>query len=319
MRSRQLALDVNGDGNDGPIPIVYLACRLTGLTNDQRKLLDSWCTHIEQVITETAAESENKWDVAVHIPFTWSAPWSDARPPEEIYNFNSTTVSGCAAVIILSIDGGGLGVGQEFAWAAALRLPILLVHPRDQLPSRQAVGTPADLTVAAFANANELAEAVRSFLRANRSIIEDWHRRTNSQILTLTPLRETLAERWHAMAAHDRAQVEAESRVHQRRISQLVEDDRALATATMSEILALVGAMDIDPMHIFTTSTMPDLTHRQREALGVAADEYEWGGADVLALETRARLELARGGTRRLGLATPADWVQFRSQIDPDV
>ena len=141
MRSRQLALDLNGDGSEGPIPVVYLACRLTGLTNDQRKLLDSWCAHIEEVVTETAAESENKWDVAVHIPFTWSAPWNDDRPPEDIYAINSTTVSGCAAVIILCIDGGGLGVGQEFAWATALRLPILLVHPKDQPPSRQAAGT----------------------------------------------------------------------------------------------------------------------------------------------------------------------------------
>lgn len=317
MRTRQLSLDLNGDGGEGRVPIVYLACRLTGLTTDQRKLLDSWCTHIEQVVTETAAESENKWDVAVHIPFTWSAPWNDNRPLEDVYAFNSTTVSGCAAVIILSIDGGGLGVGQEFAWAAALRLPILLLHPTDQPPSRQAAGTPADLTVVSFANATDLAEAVRIFLRANRSIIEDWHRRTTNQTVALTPLRETLAERWHAMATHDRKRIESESRVHQRRITQLVDDDHALATATMSEILALVGAMDIDPAHIFPSPAMPDLTHRQREALGVAADEYEWSGADVLTLETRARLELARGGTRRLSLATPADWVQFRSQTDP--
>jgi hypothetical protein len=212
VRSRQLALDINGDIPDGPIPVVYLACRLTGLTGDQRKLLDSWCTHIEQVVTETAAESEDKWDVAVHIPFTWSAPWSDRRPPEKIYEVNSTTVSGSAAVIILSIDGGGLGVGQEFAWATALRLPILVVHPVDQPPSRQTIGTPADVTVAPFANANELAEAVRSFLRANRSVIEDWHRRTKSQTMALTPLRETLAEKWHAMGSRDRERVQAESR-----------------------------------------------------------------------------------------------------------
>lgn len=122
----------------------------------------------------------------MHIPFTWSAPWNDDRRPEDIYAFNSTTtVSGWAAVIILSIDGGSRGVGQEFAWAAALRLPILLVHPKGQSPSRQAAGTPSDLTIASFANADELAEAVRAFLRASRSIIEDGHRRTASQTLAL--------------------------------------------------------------------------------------------------------------------------------------
>jgi hypothetical protein len=34
MRSRQLVLDLNGDGDDDPIAIVFLACRLTGLTSD---------------------------------------------------------------------------------------------------------------------------------------------------------------------------------------------------------------------------------------------------------------------------------------------
>lgn len=57
MRSRQLALDLDDDSNEGPVPVVYLACRLTGLTADQRKLLDSRCAHIEQVVTEMAAKS----------------------------------------------------------------------------------------------------------------------------------------------------------------------------------------------------------------------------------------------------------------------
>lgn len=100
----------------------------------------------------------------------------------------------CAAVIILCIDGGGFGVGQEFAWATALRLPILLLHPVDQPPSRQALGTPADVTVVGFENAMSLAEAVKTFLRSNRSVIEDWKRRGDSLAVALLPLREMLAE-----------------------------------------------------------------------------------------------------------------------------
>jgi hypothetical protein len=67
----------------------------------------------------------------------------ERRPtPEDVYKLNNTTVSECAAFIVLCIDGGGLGVGQELAWATALRLPILLPHPADQPPSRQAIGAP---------------------------------------------------------------------------------------------------------------------------------------------------------------------------------
>ncbi|MGH9157989.1 MAG: hypothetical protein ACRD1K_19620 [Acidimicrobiales bacterium] len=206
----------------------------------------SWCTHVEQAVTEAAGESAKKWDVAVHVPFAWSAPWNDNRPAQEVYNLNGTMVGGRAAVIILCTDGGGLGVGQEFAWATALRLPILILHPADQPPSRQAVGTPADVTVVGFENAMSLAEAVKKFLRSNRSIIEDSKRRRDSLAVALLPLREALAEHWHALTEVGRQRVEAESRVHQMRIGQLVDDDGALPHASMSEILAIVGAMQID-------------------------------------------------------------------------
>ena len=304
------------DGEDeGPIPLVYLACRLTNITIDQRKLLDSWCTHIQEAVTEAADGSAKQWGIRVHIPFTWSAPWTDNRASEDIYDLNSSTVGECSAVIILCIDGGGLGVGQEFAWAIALRLPILILHPHDLPISRQAEGTPGDVTIVGFANAAQLADEVKSFLRRNRSTIEDWHRRSESLSVSLLPLRERITERWDALGDTERARVEAESRVHQRRIEQFTRDDHALASASTSELLAVIGALGIDAADVFATPSMPDLNARQRDALGVAADEYNWRGAEVLTLETRARLELARGGTRRLSLVTPADWVQFRSQI----
>jgi hypothetical protein len=307
-----MALGLEGDGGE-QIPLVYLACRLTHITDDQRKLLDSWCTHIETAVTEAASASSHRWEIGVHAPLMWSAPWNDDRPDEDVYKLNSAQVGRCAAVIILCIDGGGLGVGQEFAWAIALRLPILLLHPDDKPPSRQALGSPGDITPVGFRDATHLAEAVRSFLRANRAVIEDWKRRSDSLAVALLPLREMLAERWSELGEIDRGRVEAEARVHRHRIVQLIDDDHALAGASMSEILAVVGAMDIDATNVFTPS-MPDLNARQREALAAAADEYEWRGAEVLALETRGRLELARGGTRRLSLVTPADWVQFREQ-----
>jgi hypothetical protein len=165
-----------------------------------------------------------------------------------------------------------------------------------------------------FDDATQLAYEVKKFLRSNRPLIEDWARRRDSLTAALLPLREALAERWEALSESERQRVQAESRVHLRRIGQVTEDVNSLTGASMSEILALVGAMNIDVAHVFANPTTPDLNSRQIDALGIAADEYEWSGADVLALERRARLELARGGTRRLSLATPADWVQFRSQ-----
>jgi hypothetical protein len=150
MRTRQLSLALDGAADE--IPVVYLACRLTNIGVEQRKQLDSWCTHIEQAVTDGATQSDQPWVVAVHSPFMWSAPWTkDGRTDEAVYQLNSR---------------------------------------------------------------------------------------------------------------------------------------------------------------------MPDLNDQQRTALGTAADEYEWSGSTVLALETRARLELSRAGVRRLRLVSPADWIQFRERTD---
>jgi hypothetical protein len=314
VRSRQISFEFEGE-TQSPVPLVYVACRLTNINPEQKKLLDSWCTHVEEAVTEAAEGSASRWDVRVHIPFTWSAPWTSERPPEEIYEFNSATVEDCSAVIILCIDGGGLGVGQEFAWAVALRLPILILHHRDLPLSRQAQGTPADVETVAFGSAVELSDAVRNFLRRNRSVIENWRRRSESLALSLLTLRETLSDLWRRLGDGDRTRVEAESRVHKNRVTQILERDFALAGASISEILALSGAMGINFFELLGSSPMPDLSERQRSSLGSAADEYEWQGSEVLSLETRARLELARGGTRRLSLVTPADWLNFREQV----
>src|ERR1700683_2169677 len=149
MRPRQMSLALEGDDGE-PFPLVYLACRLTGINDRERQLLDSWCTIIEQAVIDCAEGSTDRWDVSIHVPFAWSAPWNDTRSEEDVYRLNRMKVGSCAALIILCVDGGGLGGGQEFAWVTPLRMPILLLHPKDEAPSRQAIGTPADVAVVGF-------------------------------------------------------------------------------------------------------------------------------------------------------------------------
>jgi len=50
--------------------------RLTNIGIEQRKLLDSWCTHVEQAITDASLHAEPPWAVAVHTPLAWSASMS---------------------------------------------------------------------------------------------------------------------------------------------------------------------------------------------------------------------------------------------------
>ena len=78
MRPRQMTLAL-GDDEGEPIPMVYLACRLTGIDDQQRQLLDSWCTIIEQAVTDCVEGSANPWKVSIHTPLAWSAPWTLSR------------------------------------------------------------------------------------------------------------------------------------------------------------------------------------------------------------------------------------------------
>ncbi len=315
MRPHQLTFEIDNPDAE-PVPVIYLASRLTGVDGDHRKLLDGWCTLIEQAVTDATVDSGNPWRVAVHTPLVWSAPWNDdGRTPRRIYQMNSQKVADSAALILLVTNGGGLGVGQELAWATALRLPILLLHPHDEAPSRQALGTPADIKVVSFDDAMQLVEAVKDFVRSNRHTMTDAHRRRESLTTALIPVRERLAEAWAAIGDTDRDRVEAESRVHRARIQQLVDANHALAGASISELFSLAGALSLDLSCLALPMPLPDLNPRQRDALALAADEYEWGGSEVLALETRARLELARGGVRRLPLVSPADWLRFRRDL----
>ena len=47
-------------------------------------------------------------------------------------------------------------------------------------------------------------------------------------------------------------------------------------------------------------------------ALRTAAQQYGWDGAQALELYLDARIEMARGGVRRLSFTSVEDWVQFR-------
>ena len=312
MRSGQIAIPFDQPTENEGAPCLYLACPLTSVDTPSRQLLDSQCAHIMNTITETAASSEDAWRVAVHAPIWWSNPTSgDSRSPEDIYELNSQKVRECAAMIVLALSGGSTGVGQELAWAFALRLPVLYLYPQDGRVSRQIKGTPGDLTIVAFADTSELVDAVRNFLRANRMVIGDHRRRAASEALMFAPLRTRLAASWHCLRQYEQVVVAGVARIHRDRVSELLQDDGALGSASLSELTALVGSLGASFQALAPESELPELGEREREALAQVCDEYEWSGSKALHIEMAARLELARGGVRRLRLESPDDWLRF--------
>jgi hypothetical protein len=149
------------------------------------------------------------------------------------------------------------------------------------------------------------------FLRANRAIISDHGRRARGEAIMLAPLRAELARQWEGRSEHERQLIVGEARVHPGRISELLEEDTALGSASLSEVAALVGSLGSSFRVLAPDPALPELGEREREALAQVCDEYEWSGSKALHVEMAARLELARGGVRRLPLEKPEDWLRF--------
>lgn len=311
----QLHLPVTGPAPEDPgTPLVYVASALTHLDGEGRKLVQAWCHIIQDTVVEASGEAEQKWGLRVHLPIAWSAPWNgeDDRSPEEIYEQNARIVREQAdALIVLGYGGGSLGAGQEFAWASSVRLPILYMRNKGQRISRQIAGTPADLETAEFETPEDLVDAVGSFLRRNRGVIEDGPRRRRNRVAEFSQLAAAIRAGWEGLGDHRRDEISGLSRLHRRRIEEILQP-AVLATASLGEVAALASALGIDLGRAVSPAALPDLDAAQLAALRTAVAEYEWSGSTTLNLLRDARLELAKGGVRRLALVSPEDWAQFK-------
>jgi hypothetical protein len=303
----QLSLPIPGQEDEDPdAPLVYVASALSHLDEPGRQLIDAWCHTIRDAVVEASEESSQRWRLRPYTPITWSAPGpTDERSPEEIYDLNTSKVwEEADALIVLGYAGGSLGAGQEFGWAASLRLPILYLHEKGSPISRQIEGTPCDLTVEEFDSAEALHAAVARFVRDRRRVIEDNARRCRDRVLRFSPLATEMAKVWGRLSDAERQEVSGIARLHRRRIDELLRCPLALAAASLDELLALASALGLDLGRLLSP-LLPDLEPTQLGALATAAAEYEWDGRETIRLLQATRVELAKGGVRRLPLSTP--------------
>ena len=133
--------------------------------------------------------------------------------------------------------------------------------------------------------------------------------------MKFAPLRALLVDAWDRCSESRRLGVQAEARVHQGRIAELLDNDRALGLASLSELTALSAALDVPLASLGPVEHLPDLGQREHEALAQVSDEYDWSGSKALQVERAARMELARGGVRRLTFQTPDDWLRFDRRL----
>jgi hypothetical protein len=302
-----------GDAS-GRLPLVYVGSPLTGLSSDDRRLLDAWCKNVEDaVLNEQTGVAE--WTLRTYCPLQQSPPWrKDDREPLDIYERNSRLLWGeVDALVLFDLHGGSLGVGTSLAWAGSMSMPVLVVVPTEEAVSRHIEGmsVECDLTVVAFADATVLQTRVRSWLNDRRSVIESADLRRTIHRQRAADLGEALRERWQAMSSGERRSALERIPMKGARLERLLTDASALIQASLHELMSLSAALSVDLGSGLSPSGRP-LSTVQLRSLQQAAAECEWSSDIVVDLVVKAQGELASNAVRRLPLASIDDWVRLK-------
>ena len=303
--------------HDNDVPLLYVASALSHLDETTRGVVEDRCKTINEAAVAAALDDEPPWEIRVHVPVVWSSPWKgDGLTPHQVYDLNSEKVWAAAGMVILGVGGGSLGAGQEFAWACALRIPVLYLQESGKPISRQINGTPADLTVIEYVDTADITSAVHRFVVSRRGALQQHLRRMRDRTTSLARLVSRLNNAWQDLDTARRGAAIAESRLPERRIDRLVNDPYALAAASLEEVAVLCSALGIDAGVEISQQPLPHLEAREISALRVAATEFDWPGALVVDLQRDARMERAQSGIRRFRLYSPEDWQRFARRFD---
>ncbi|MEA2369947.1 MAG: hypothetical protein QOH12_341 [Solirubrobacteraceae bacterium] len=302
------------------IPLLYLAMPLSHLKDrGEREQVELLAHTVTRALDDASQKSTDPWRVSVHSPATWSAPWKrDGRTPEGIYRLNSKTLwEEADALIVIGHRGGSLGSGQELTWAGSLHLPMLYVHIARTPVSRQLHGASRehDLQVSAYNSPDELSDIVGRWLCSRRHIIADGPRRRRNRMLRFAELQTRLRYAWEALTPAARDHVVLATRIAPGRVVRLLDSPGALSQAATCEVSELAAALYVEIASLVGVPPLPDLRTEQRSALVNAATEFGWDTQETFALYDAARVELARGGIRRMPLASAYDWRVFRERI----
>jgi hypothetical protein len=309
---------------DERLPGVYIACSLTGIQDDReaQHTLSGFCRVIQDAIdAETLGvegkEDTDRWAIRTNVPFKTSSPWAAGEASgREIYERNVKLLrTDTDALIIIGHRGGSMGCGQELEWAAAQSLPTLYLRPEGQPLSRQVEGAAEhmDLSIIEFADADALGRVVRRWVTRRRHAIEDTARRRNITRGRLTTAQAMMRWAWSRLDVDGRIKITALTRLKPMRINDLMLDPDALATSSVSQLLALSAALGLDLGRLFSPLpvTGQALGKRELGALRQAAEENGWNAPTVIDLILTAERAVAAGGTRRMPFTNIGDWTRL--------
>jgi transcriptional regulator with XRE-family HTH domain len=143
----------------------YLASALTGLSEDQRRVVFGISDLISDVCEQNGIslyQPRKKTDPLLHA----------AVSPSEVYEWDKQTVLSSDLLIHLC-HHPSTGAGEELEFAHAALLPILLVYPADLKVSRMVLGIPSLVIHVAYNNIEDLHAQLSDILFNFRPLLEE--------------------------------------------------------------------------------------------------------------------------------------------------
>jgi hypothetical protein len=303
-----LAAALEGPGLE--IPRLYLASPLTGLNKKDRRAICLEVSGLKAAIQKFTVDDRSHgdaWPLSIYAPLEHTAPWSnDGLSAASIYDRNLSEVLNSDALVAIGDDGLSAGVGQEIAWATTAGLPILCLTPGTAM-SRQITGTPGRMTVVGF-NGDDATRDLHlaSWLRANRTLIEDGPRRRHNRRLRYAGLTTRLHAAWKA--AGDPTGVAARCNLSPTAVESVLLDAARLALMPTEWLDALSSEL-----RVTRPTSGPQLGIRALRAWFACVEREGLDDNTAERLRLVALSRLSRDAM--LDLETPGGWRQIMDNM----
>lgn len=297
---------------DEELPLIYIASPLTRPdgSDEDRRLVTFEVDKIVNVIQDPHFDG-SPLQYRTHAPAVLSAPWVSSASPWQIFQRNSLYLLAEAdALIVLSLQGGSTGTGQELELAVQRGLPILYLVPENDSISRQIEGNPL-VDCRKYDQPDELDQVVRDFVKRNQNRIEHGPMQRRNTFILYTPLQLELRTKWLAMSVSGQRELSAQLGLAPAFLDHYLSHPLLVATMAHHQLLMIGTRLGVDVPSYFTTSTRA-VTMQEIGALVSAKEEYGWSDDESERLLQRAERLKVSDGTRRLILNSPSDWQRLK-------
>lgn len=300
---------------DLELPLIYIASPLTRAneSDDERRLVSFEIDKIINIIQDPHFDS-GPLRYRTHAPAVLSAPWTSNASPWQIFRKNTLLILAEAdALIVLSLQGGSAGIGQEIELAAQRGLPTLYLVPEGDSISRQIDGNPL-IDCQTYDQPDVLSQIIRDFISRNKNQIDHGPVRRRSTTILYSALQEELREKWVTMNGKGQNEVTAQLGLEPAYLDHYLSNPLLVATMAHHQLLMVGTGLGVDISGFFTTLTRT-LSMQEVSALVSAKEEYYWSDEDSEKLLQRAERLKVSEGVRRLLLGSPADWKRLKETL----